>query len=163
MNINVIFLDVDGVLNCSDTIDKCDQFVGIEDQKVEHLKKIKEQTKAHIVLVSSWKEYWFPKQKSMQDDLANYLDNKLARCGLKAEAKTYEDDHFLRGKGIKDFIRLLKTKNINVLNYVILDDEEFDYQEEELDKHLIKTSFTGGGLMKEHVSQAIEILNSSNK
>ena len=31
--INIIFLDVDGVLNCKETTDRCDRYIGIDDKK----------------------------------------------------------------------------------------------------------------------------------
>ena len=78
--LKIIFLDVDGVLNCKSTPDRCYGYIGIEDEKVNHLKRIVEETSAKIVLISSWKEYWKKNPyKSHQDCLANYLDKKLAK------------------------------------------------------------------------------------
>ena len=54
----VIFLDVDGVLNCHSTKDKCGDYIGIDDKKVALLKEIVDATGAIIILVSSWKEWW---------------------------------------------------------------------------------------------------------
>lgn len=76
LGIKIIFLDVDGVLNCRTTEDVFCGSVGIEDEKVSLLKQIVDSTKAVIVLVSSWKEWWYkePKLKREQDRFANYLD-----------------------------------------------------------------------------------------
>lgn len=72
----VIFLDVDGVLNCHSTKDKCDGYIGIDDKKVSLLKEIVDTTGAIIILVSSWKEWWTnnPRYKLTQDEKATYLD-----------------------------------------------------------------------------------------
>ena len=53
--IKVIFLDIDGVLNCSTTKDLCEFYTGIEDKKVAILKQIVDATDAKIVLISTWR------------------------------------------------------------------------------------------------------------
>lgn len=163
--VNIIFLDVDGVLNCNTTIDRCDGYIGIEDQKVSYLKEIVEATKAKIVLVSSWKEFWHrnPSNKLFQDNLANYLDNKLAKQGLKIVDKTYDAyGPINRGEGVLDYLWLLKRREVEVNNYVILDDLPFDYLKTKLTKKLIKTN-PKKGLQPKHVKKAIEILNNNKE
>ena len=155
-----IFLDVDGVLNCKTTKDKCGAYVGIEDQKVQYLKELVDITGAKIVLTSTWKEYWERNTtlKHRQDEMANYLDEKLSKQGLKVIDKT--DDYFAldRGDGILEYIRGYKRKGNNVEKFVIFDDEMLDYKETKLTKHLIQTSFKNGGLQQKHIRKAIEIL-----
>ena len=82
----VIFLDIDGVLNTPSSESRCGEYIGIDDEKVEKLKKIVEKTKAEIVLISTWKKYWRKEEKlkPLQYYSANYLDEKLANQGLKA-------------------------------------------------------------------------------
>lgn len=77
----VIFLDVDGVLNTPSSESRCGEYIGIDDEKVEKLKKIVEKTKTEIVLVSTWKKYWRKEEKlkPLQGYLATYLDEKLKR------------------------------------------------------------------------------------
>ena len=158
--INVVFLDVDGVLNCSSTKDMCLRYVGIEDEKVSLLKQIVDKSKAKIVLISTWKEWWFNTSylKDKQDFLANYLDMKLAKQGLSIYDKT-EDELFNRGDGILEYIRHLSWKGINVNNYVVLDDEIFDYKRTRITKNLVQTSYNNGGLQRKHVGKALEKLN----
>ena len=158
--INVVFLDVDGVLNCSSTKDICLRYVGIEDEKVSLLKQIVDKSKAKIVLISTWKEWWFNTSylKDKQDFLANYLDMKLAKQGLSIYDKT-EDELFNRGDGILEYIRHLSWKGINVNNYVVLDDEIFDYKRTRITKNLVQTSYNNGGLLRKHVVKALEKLN----
>ena len=155
----IIFLDVDGVLNCNSTKDLCGYYIGIEDHKVDLLKKIVDATGAKIVLVSSWKECWYKGAllKERQDDSADYLDAKLAKASLTIFDKT-EDRGFNRGDGIKEYIRRLEWEGVKVGSFVILDDEMFDYKEMKLTKNLIQTSYTGGGLKEKHVEHAIAIL-----
>lgn len=158
--IKIIFLDVDGVLNCSSTKDKCGYYIGIEDKKVSLLKEIVNATNAKIVLVSSWKESWYKEQffKSHQDILANYLDSKLNEQGLTIFDKT-EDEIDNRGDGILEYVRHLKWKGVKVDNYIVIDDELFDYLKTKLTKNLIQTSFNSGGLQEKHVKKAIGKLN----
>ena len=157
--IKIIFLDVDGVLNCSSTKDLCGCYKGIEDEKVSHLRKIIEVTDAKIVLVSSWKYHWYkdPNLKDKQDESAKYLDAKLNSQGLFVMDKT-EDESVYRGEGILEYLRCLKSKGVKVDKFVILDDEVFDYKETRLMKHLVQTSFSGGGLQEKHIFKAWEKL-----
>ena len=159
--LNIIFLDIDGVLNCITTKDTCGPYRGIEDIKVSLLKEIVDSSNAKIVLVSSWKEWWFKEDrlKKEQDDLANYLDEKLAKEGLSIYDKTEDYDSIKRGEGIIEYLYKLNRRGIDVNNYVILDDLMFDYKKTKLTKHLVQTSFLYGGLQKKHVKKAIEILN----
>ena len=159
VNIKVVFLDVDGVLNCQDTEETCGDYIGIEDTKVTLLKQIIDATGAAIILISSWKEGWTsnPNFKITQDELATYLDKKLAKQGLVIQSKTF-DGNSNRGKGIIRFIDKQKEIGINIDKYIILDDEMFDYLEVDIAEHLIKTSFCGNGLELKHVKRAIEAL-----
>ena len=61
---NIIFLDFDGVLNSKYTKEKWKGWAGIEDEKLQLLKDIVDNTKSIIVLTSSWRHSW---------DFASYL------------------------------------------------------------------------------------------
>lgn len=53
----VIFLDVDGVLNCRTTRQRNPAgFVGVEPEKCQILRRILRETGAHIVLSSTWRK-----------------------------------------------------------------------------------------------------------
>lgn len=153
----VIFLDVDGVLNTPSSESRCGEYIGIDDEKVERLKKIVEKTSAEIVLVSTWKKLWRKEEKlkPLQDYLATYLDEKLAKQGLKAVDKTKDraDGQYLsRGEGILEYV----YRN-NVGNFVILDDCQFDYDGCGITDKLIKTDQIEG-LTDEQVGKVCEIL-----
>ena len=153
----VIFLDVDGVLNTPSSESRCGEYIGIDDEKVEKLKKIVEKTKTEIVLISTWKKYWRKEEKlkPLQDYSANYLDEKLAKQGLKAIDKTKDkaDGRYLsRGESILEYV----YRN-NVENYIILDDCQFDYDGCDLIVKLIKTNHTEG-LTEKEVKTACRIL-----
>ena len=86
----IIFLDVDGVLNCQKSESHCQGCIGIDNDKVKRLRKIVEATGAKIVLCSSWKTFWEKVHKDDQRELANYLDRKLKRENLYIFDKTKE-------------------------------------------------------------------------
>lgn len=158
--LKIIFLDVDGVLNCHSTKDMCGMHTGIEDKKVSLLKQIVDSTNAKIVLVSTWKEWWFkePRLKSKQDELANYLDEKFKKQGLAIADKV--DDYYglNRGDAILEYLRKLKWAGLEVDKYVVLDDELFDYMKTKITKNLIRTSYDKNGLEMKHVRKAVEKL-----
>ena len=158
--IKIIFLDVDGVLNCHSTKDICCDYIGIDDKKVGLLKEIVDATGAIIVLISTWKEYWTndPQLKKEQDVMATYLDKKLAKQGLIIADKTLDDNSFERSQGILDYIEIQKSKGVVISEFIILDDLVFDYQETGLINRLIQTGFYKNGLGKRHVNRAIERL-----
>lgn len=149
----VIFLDIDGVLNCPDTADRCGNYVGIDDGKVKLLKNIVEQTGAKIVLVSTWKEDW--EKGKNTGFMADYLDDKMLSHGLSVYDKTAnkaEGCFLSRGEGILDYIVSRKVQN-----YVILDDCQFDYDGCSLTDNFVKTNFEVG-LTEVLAEMAIDIL-----
>ena len=159
---NIIFLDIDGVLNCRSTKDKCGPYRGIEDDKVVLLKKLVNKYDAKIVLVSSWKEKWFKASywKDKQDDLANYLDMKMNSAGLIVYDKT--ESWYSRYIEVNEYLNRLKRRNIVVNNFVIFDDESYKYsRDKSIAAHLIQTSFENGGLMEKHIKKAATILERS--
>lgn len=153
----IIFLDIDGVLNyrgCkARSATGC---LGIDDEKVKLLRQIIDQTSAIVVLTSTWKTEWFP--SAFIEDLpkdGQYLERQLAKHKVFIRAKTEDPSWAQRGQGILDFI---ETSKYNVEQFVILDDESFDFIELGLENRFVKTSFTCG-LLPEHVEKAVCILN----
>lgn len=153
----VIFLDIDGVLNTPSSESRCGEYIGIDDDKTKLLADIVKRTKAIIVLISTWKKYWRKEEKlkPLQDYSANYLDEKLAKQGLKAIDKTKDkaDGRYLsRGESILEYV----YRN-NVENYIILDDCQFDYDGCDLTDNYIKTNQIEG-LSEQQVKAACETL-----
>ena len=146
----IIFLDVDGVLNNMTTVDTIKGFVGIDSRNVEVLKQLVEMFEAEIVLSSSWKTGW-SKNKEEQDEFANRLDDVLAEYGLSIIDKTYEKNIFRRGEGIRNWL----AEHGPVENYIILDDDSFDFKEQGISRHWVQTSsYSGnpfGGLGERHI------------
>ena len=158
----IIFLDIDGVLNCESTfidnhlLRKClckyldnsvesnvniKLFTEIDFDKVLLLKYITDITGAKIVISSSWRY------------LKNYvfIEEKLIQMGLPIVDRTNFIHHH-RGEEIRDYL-----SNHNVDKFIIIDDEIFsDFKD--LVNYLVKTDFYDKGLDEEHVEEAVKIL-----
>lgn len=153
----ILFLDIDGVLNCEGSRSRCAGYRGIDDKKAEALAKIVNATGAEIVLISTWKDGWRKTDKAYQGIMANYLDKKLKKWGLTVLDKTqdYIGERYLsRGEGILEYLTRNKAES-----YVILDDFQFDYDGCGLTDNYVKTDNYNGGLTEELAKKAIKILN----
>lgn len=153
----IIFLDVDGVLNCSNSKTRSPSgFIGVDDEKVLTLREIVRQTGAKIVLTSTWKKGWSP-DRDLQSPDARYLSSKLFRKGLIIFDKTDDlGDPELRGTGI---VRWLQA-HPPVTSWLVLDDDIFpDYDENGILSHLVHTGFFLGGLDKSMIPACVGILN----
>lgn len=155
---NIIFLDVDGVLNSDKTSEMICGYIGVDDALVERLARIVRETAAQIVLVSSWKKLWDePQPNSELHPMALYLIRKLRKQKLHIADRTVDNPTgAYRGKGIRSWIRRVPSSTID--NWIVLDDEVFvDYEENNILDHLVLTSSVTG-LTDEDVSKAIEML-----
>ena len=152
----VIFLDLDGVLNSSITKAKLGDFIGIDNAKVRLLKKIIDATGAEIVISSSWRLGYNNLKEEFSEPPMDYLKRKLRRSNLRFIDTTPKLDH--RSNEIRAW---LKKNDDVVKNYVILDDEDWWKNDDELRSDWVETHYYGetGGLQEEHVEQAIKILN----
>ena len=125
---NVIFLDIDGVLNNRDTfIRRYKEYLKtkvltleIDEEKVELLKSIVEITGYNIVLSSSWRIFFEKKDNII---IANHskvlkLNSLLKKYGMYIYDMTPYDTNRNRFLEIKQY--LLSN---NISNYIILDDE----------------------------------------
>lgn len=158
----IIFLDIDGVLNCSTSKsychdDICGVITGIDSDKVKRLAKIVEVTGAEIVLSSDWKDGWSKYYTSPKPSHAKYLDNHLYKKGrltIKDKTPSTSKGSWFRGEEILAYLRSHK----DVENYVILDDTFFeDFSIKEISEHLVLTDYKVG-LTDADVEKAIRIL-----
>ena len=149
----VIFLDIDGVLNSDEYLDKVknSDIQGIERDidvgKVKLLKRAIDETGARVVLSSSWR----------YTRNARYLKELLANYEIRVNSTPYIQD--IRGLEIKKWL----SENQGVEDFIILDDEIFDSFDEELIKKLVKVSNGNGrslgeGLLPKDVDEIIERL-----
>jgi len=173
----VIFLDIDGVLNTSETYDKIYRskgFLGIYDIEIdnfrlEYLKQIIEQTDAKIVLSSSFR-YFFAKE-----------NNKIIPTNLKSK-KVYDlfnrygieiyDTTPTEKQSREEEIEFWLANRDDIESFIIIDDDPSMF-ENLLDK-LIQTSRVrlnylmsfmkeSFGLCERHIPEIVDRLNKKEK
>jgi len=173
----VIFLDIDGVLNTSETFKIREQIeketgiwnIEIDEFRVEYLKRIIDETGAKVVLSSGWKKHF------------ENIDGKIVPIHEKVEGllnilnKYNIELYDILKKGYslprEDLITIWLNEHPDVENFIIIDDET-THLRKFIGKELIKTSFLADGVMlknmddcmglcEDHISIAINKLNSS--
>lgn len=161
--IKFIFLDIDGVLNNGETTARTPfRFIGIDDGNLKNLGIILSRVpEASIILSSSWKGCWDEDGNPDQD--GRYLLDALGRKGYEIADFTsdIEGEHFShcfysRGAGIRRYLEGHENDG-----FVILDDENFDFDREGLETYHVKPDYSLG-LTKEDAEKAVRILNSEN-
>ena len=148
----IIFLDIDGVVNCWDTKERApSKVIGVEQRLITHIKEIVDATGAKIVLSSTWRKDWAFDLMNGKD--WHYLREEFAKQDLYFLDYTPSRRDSHRGEEIKEW---LESTEYDVESYVIIDDEIFDIRD--LHKgHMVKTSFNDG-ITKGGVDIAIKIL-----
>ena len=182
--INVIFLDIDGVLNGYnfwnllgwDIISKfksnrlkswyreLTEPFGVHERKVKRLAKIVHKTDAKIVISSSWRS-------GLQSNLLNDKMKRLHNLFDKYNIGIYDYTPIMPSGKRENEILAWLFKNPNVNSFVILDDDNYDLQHF-MGNNLIQTSsfvdskiirhgwwYISSGLKRKHVRQAIKMLN----
>lgn len=147
---NIIFLDVDGVLNTVSCHEKAPSGVtGIMQSRVEILRQIADENDAEIVLTSTWGKNWY--SDNISDPDVSYLVDKLYQGDVCIGDKIDEGE---RGASIIKWLEDHPHKG-----WVVLDDERFpDYKECGILPHWIQTSDrANGGLKPKHVKMAKKI------
>lgn len=154
----VIFLDCDGVLNTCKTKEMFRGFTGMDDKRLDYLKQIIDATDAKIILSSTWR-LGYNKDGHQYKDLGDYLKDKLAEHGLEVYDVTPDlgDHGIYRGREIKQWL----SEHEDVEDFIIIDDENFDFSYEKLGSHWIQTQYYrgDGGIQPKHVKRAIKMLN----
>ena len=180
----IIFLDVDGVLNNDKTEDKIFGWIGIDPIFVDKLKTLydlsNEDEETRIVISSSWKRDEIKANREIEkygytkvSNTYSVLIERLTSAEMVVLGHTPENKNssFYRGEEILQWIEDYNKDHEPISNYVILDDECFDFlQNEETKKRFIKTCkeiykrYTtewkysrGIGLHDKHIEDAIKI------
>ena len=111
---NVVFFEVDGVLNFEGSEAKApDNTMGIAESRVKLLKKLVEQDNSRLVLFGSWKKHWdFNDAKCTKNGV--YLNKKLDRRGLHILDKTKDMDT------VEDEIADWLQRHPNVVNHYVI-------------------------------------------
>lgn len=153
---NIIFLDIDGVLNSTNKLIEVYNKTGkphsgvsypFDERCLENLKKLVTETHSKIVITSTWRKY----EEDMKV-LLNVLDN----YNLKEEIIGYTPVLYQKREyEIKEYL----SKLSELPNFVIIDDIR---DMGELSKYLVVTS-PQTGLTSENVEDAKNILKSKTK
>lgn len=157
LNMKVLFLDIDGVLNCMGCKVKTPSgFKFVETVFLERVKKIVDETGCVVVLSSTWRNGFYDLQRGIENsvDARDYilLKDKLSEYGVEIYSHTPELREYHRGTEILEWLYGTEEE---VDAFVILDDDTEVYP---LHDNLVRTYFDGG-LQDEHVKMAIEMLN----
>ena len=155
---NVVFFDVDGVLNSEKFL--CEthgEF--INPKNVANLKMIVDATGAKLVMTSDWRKQVIDKDIS-KTHVRELLD-RLADAGMEVYGATSSGDElrnkygvYTRACAVKDYV----TANA-VEGYVIFDDMDMDWEAQGLDSHWINTVNVLTGLTETDARNAISIIN----
>ena len=151
---NIIFLDVDGVLNSQNKLIEIYNKTGrphsgtdypFDEKCLENLKKLVKETGAKIVITSTWRKY---------EENMKVLLNKLKEYNLDKEIIGYTPVLYTRRENeIIEYLNNLNNLNNNI-NYVIIDDISNMGQ---LNDNLVVTS-PKTGFTEENMKTAIKIL-----
>ena len=153
----VIFLDIDGVLNCKYSKTHAPSgYHGIDDILLKRVHTIIEQTGAKVVLTSTWKREIDKNLRYITSD-GKYMLNKFRYKGkFSLMDKTPDAETSLqRGKEIHTWLQNHKT----IAKFVILDDIEFSDMGyfNLLDNLVLTDGYIG--ITDEDVIKAIKILS----
>jgi len=138
----VIFLDVDGVLNTGNTIDR-EGLHAVCEERVKILKKIVFATKADLVLSSTWRLY---------KDASQVLRERLQRFGMDFVDRT--DDLWKKPRS-HEILEWL-SRHQEVKQFAIIDDDE----DAEVKGSFFLTTFETG-LTHDVAERVIEHLNAA--
>ena len=155
----VVFLDIDGVLNCNSTTNRVLGYDFVDDDKVDRLKHIIDETGAKVVLSSTWREGWYDfdngRAETISADLFVALERRLLESGIEMIDKTpmFRGHLSVRGQEIKHWIEHCDE---DIEAFVILEDWESlaPYN----DDNIVWTD-DYDGLTDQDAEAAIKILN----
>ena len=163
---NIIFLDIDGVLNSLPYFEsikgvKYDKYNEISNFHLKKLSEIYHTCNAQIVLSSTWRELDNPLDTNCYP-MYEYLTKSLEKYGMKIMSKTPVID---MNRPLEIVTWLNNRSDKDSIKFVSLDDDFSveDYAQYGIEDKLIHTKFfcndiSEGGLQQEHVDRAIKIL-----
>lgn len=159
--IDVLFLDIDGVLNSEDYFYSIpeDQLrdIPLDRRCVARVAHIVEETGAVIVLTSSWRGGWEkdPEKNRLEGQM---LDKIFAEYGISIYDKTPVSPRGRRPAEIKEW---MEACDESIRRYVIIDDYDFEWKKNKMYRHWVQTDFTGSGLTDEKAEEAIGLFRKS--
>ena len=167
---NVIFLDIDGVLNCNySTYEMTSTHsMFVQENKIKILKEIIDKTDAKVVLCSSLRRFFIKEENEVFP--TTLKGKKLYDKLLKYDIKLYDITPVTEGN--KEESIKIWLSNRNDVNSFIIDDDPLQFDEyldkliqtsEKRQNYLLSFMKFSIGLCEEHIGQAIEMLNKNNK
>lgn len=154
---NIIFLDIDGVLNGASTKEKTPSgYCFVEDEKIEILKQIIEEGDYQVVLSSTWRQGFYDimrkeENTTMARDYLLLMD-RLKLHGITIMGHTREDMFYgHRGSDISHWIKTWTGEKIE--HILIVDDDRV----QPYNRYAVRTYYRDG-LFPEHIEYAREIL-----
>lgn len=153
---NIIFLDIDGVLNFNGCRERIDTIYFVSDKKLRLLKWIVSRTNARLVLSSTWRLGWSERDKGMENEevlIFNRLEEKFKEYGLTFLSKTPVSEDGYRGHEIRAWLNSWEGESIE--SFLILDDH---CDMEPYKTYLLQTSFRHGLRIRDAL-RAIRMLN----
>ncbi len=161
---NVIFLDIDGVLNSNFWNENNEREISngilVDKEKVKLLGALVKSTESKLILHSGWR-FWFDADlKPLRVEAEKFLEllssEGLSLDGVTPDLTTEEIRETKKFSLVKaNEILLWLSKHDNVQNWVVLDD--LDLHNEVIEKSQIKTDPTLG-LTSEDIKKAEEML-----
>lgn len=170
---NIVFLDVDGELTYSEY--ENEKTADIDVEKVKLLKEICDRTDAKVVITSSWRgsAAYTPRIYYTLIDIltdhgidilgdAPYIDVKFKESSMAIQTFTLDAIPYSQleyGTGRAAEVQKWISEH-DVDSFVILDDEDWNWIDYGYESHWVRPTWYGnGGLKREHVEKAIEILS----
>lgn len=138
----VLFLDIDGVLNCQQTFLTQNRHDAIEPTMVHELNRVIDATRCKVVISSSWRILWqFDelKEKLLQFSVRDAIIDVTPRLGRRDEE-----------------IQAWLDKHPQVTKFAVVDDDSHDLTA--VSNFLVKTQFSTG-LTSTESNSLIEMLS----
>ncbi len=165
----IIFLDVDGVLNCALTKDRYNGMMGLDERFIRNLKQVvkksSEKDDTRIVLSSSWRAGKDRDGNEIPDHL-RYLNERLHSHGMDIYDETpiirYSKDGYSNHRGREIMTWLYLHRNDDIKSFVILDDVVFeDFKKYRLGSFLAKSIYfsKAGGFIEPLIEKSLRILD----
>lgn len=141
----VLFLDIDGVVNCVTTAQRHRGVIGIDPYMALLVDRIIQATGCDVVLSSTWR-LWEESRKEVEKQVCKFIDVTKS-MPLKGGSETKE-----RGREINEWL----SRHPEVERYAILDDSTDFFPDQDLFKTMWST-----GLTQEIANEVIAHFNKS--
>ena len=172
----IIFLDIDGVLNCEQGFvdGLCKYTIGKEDMGMDFyppskklLNKLIDETNGKVVISSTWRRGGLDKMKEIWDYRNMHGEIIGVTPYLRAAPRGVEIEYWLKERNFYhiNWSQELQEKSIkesNIENYVIIDDDsDMLYRQRNHFVHVFPSPRNVLGFNEEHFKKCREILNST--